>query len=254
MLLSIENWPTISAYPSSPSCHCHSQWLSREGALSTLHLTQVTLYLLSGAACNSGLYFCRAWQQSGILKSPCCLQNQSQAAVFKMSPAINCKKDELCSSPSPGVQGRATYEGSLPCTGRTFQLQALPWTVSVPPAWVSKDTAALFAIRLGFIRYYPLWFPRLCAQHYDPNNSLYFLVTGENWEAQSCWVHCSRSHSLCVSQKCLLPGSVYLYLLQHCTQRSFCPSSAMVFTACPNAITGPRDPHFNDDTTGARRH
>lgn len=90
MLLSTENWLTISSCLSSPSCHHHSHWLGEP--LSTPYLTHMTLYLLSGAACNSGLYFWGAQHQWGILKSPCCLQSQSQAAIFKMSPAINCKR------------------------------------------------------------------------------------------------------------------------------------------------------------------
>lgn len=119
------------------------------------HLTHVTLHPLSGTACNSGLYFCEAWYQSGILKSPCCLQSQSQQPSSK------------CHQPLTAKQGWIMLITTARCTGKSnlWRQLAMHWEEIPAPSSAlgysrttilgfSKDTVDLFAISCFFlIRY-----------------------------------------------------------------------------------------------------
>lgn len=193
MLLTMVNWPTISACPSSygrwalPATASTVTWEASEHP----HLTHVTLYLLSGAPCNSGLYFCGAWLQVDILKSPCCLQSQSQAAVFKMSPAINGKQGWIMLITITRCMGKRNSQETACCVlGRILALN--------PALGCPRMTSLGFELCL--LSHWVL----LGISPYDMPGLVHSAVIplfpdySENWEAQSCWVHCLKSHTACV--------------------------------------------------------
>lgn len=163
-----------------------------------------------------------------------------------MPPAINCK------------QGWIILITITRCTGKINswrQPSMLLERILVPSSALGCPRTSSMGFqrycisvcnKVGFYRVIaPMIYQALCPALWSP----YFLITGETWEAKSCWVHCLRSHSLYVAETHLLPGSNYLFLLH---PKKLLSILCMVLTAYSSNITKPRDPHFND-TAGAQR-
>lgn len=112
------------------------------GKSQSLHLTLVTLCLLSGAVCNSVLYFLEPDINWAFLNPPAASKAKARQPSSKCHQPLTVSRDELCSPPPSGALRRTTRRGSLPCTGGSSS--------SKPCPGLSQDCQPMFPDSLWF--------------------------------------------------------------------------------------------------------